>query len=311
MCVQLEFTIHRGTHLCPPTPLAHTREESRTLRSRIVNTTLEMSLEVECHWCLGMGEEGEEPRDRTSPPQLRPISLQPFARVERPRARFRGKRGKSREIGLRRHSFAPLVSSPSLGWRGQEPEPRARAKSLRSIASRSQSRRFVLHTHTYSLTHIHAHAHTLVYSYFETYKWCGIFCVGAVVDDSFDHTLHCTHLSMASSGIHIVVVVDPPHIHIHAHARTLSCSSDVVFSVSLLLFTHIRTHTHTHSHTHTKHTHSIGTLRHTGDVVLVSLLQVSLLLNRTLLSSHRLQIYLLLSQGLQNYVHVLFILVWF
>ena len=87
MCVQLEFTIHRGTHLCPPTPLAHTREESRTLRSRIVNTTLEMSLEVECHWCLGMGEEGEEPRDRTSPPQLRPISLQPFARVERPRAR--------------------------------------------------------------------------------------------------------------------------------------------------------------------------------------------------------------------------------
>ena len=135
MCVQLEFTIHRGTHLCPPTPLAHTREESRTLRSRIVNTTLEMSLEVECHWCLGMGEEGEEPRDRTSP-----------------------------------HSFAPLVSSPSLGWRGQEPEPRARAKSLRSIASRSQSRRFVLHTHTYSLTHIHAHAHTLVYSYFETYK---------------------------------------------------------------------------------------------------------------------------------------------
>ena len=272
MCVQLEFTIHRGTHLCPPTPLAHTREESRTLRSRIVNTTLEMSLEVECHWCLGMGEEGQEPRDRTSPPQLRPISLQPFARVER---------------------------------------PRARAKSLRSIASWSQSRRFVLHTHTYSLTHIHAHAHTLVYSYFETYKWCGIFCVGAVVDDSFDHTLHCTHLSMASSGIHIVVVVDPPHIHIHAHARTLSCSSDVVFSVSLLLFTHIRTHTHTHSHTHTKHTHSIGTLRHTGDVVLVSLLQVSLLLNRTLLSSHRLQIYLLLSQGLQNYVHVLFILVWF
>lgn len=38
MCVQLEFTIHRGTHLCPPTPLAHTREESRTLRSRIVNS---------------------------------------------------------------------------------------------------------------------------------------------------------------------------------------------------------------------------------------------------------------------------------
>ena len=60
---------------------------------------------------------------------------------------------------------------------------------------------------------------------------------------------------MASSGIHIVVVVDPPHIHIHAHARTLSCSSDVVLSVSLLLFTHIRTHTHTHSHTHT-HTHT-------------------------------------------------------
>ena len=57
---------------------------------------------------------------------------------------------------------------------------------------------------------------------------------------------------MASSGIHIVVVVDPPHIHIHAHARTLSCSSDVVFSVSLLLFTHIRTHTHTHK-THTQY----------------------------------------------------------
>ena len=54
---------------------------------------------------------------------------------------------------------------------------------------------------------------------------------------------------MASSGIHIVVVVDPPHIHIHAHAHTLSCSSDVVFSVSLLFFTHIRTHTHTHTHT--------------------------------------------------------------
>ena len=51
---------------------------------------------------------------------------------------------------------------------------------------------------------------------------------------------------MASSGIHIVVVVDPPHIHIHAHAHTLSCSSDVVFSVSLLLFTHTHTHkTHT------------------------------------------------------------------
>ena len=124
----------------------HTREKSRVLftLSRIVNTTLEMSLEVECHWCLGMGEEGEEPRDRTSPPQLRPISLQPFARVERPRARARSQ--------------------------SQEAEPRARAKSLRSIASRSQSRRFVLHTHTYSLTHIHAHAHTLVYSYFETYK---------------------------------------------------------------------------------------------------------------------------------------------
>jgi hypothetical protein len=58
---------------------------------------------------------------------------------------------------------------------------------------------------------------------------------------------------MASSGIHIVVVVDPPHIHIHARAHTLSCSSDVVFSVSLLFFTHIRTHTHTHTHTHTQY----------------------------------------------------------
>ena len=121
MCVQLEFTIHRGTHLCPPTPLAHTREESRTLRSRIVNTTLEMSLEVECHWCLGMGEEGEEPRDRSSP-----------------------------------HSFAPLVSSPSLGWRGQEPEPRAFVP-LRRGANRVAL--FFTHTHIHSLTYTLMHTH--------------------------------------------------------------------------------------------------------------------------------------------------------
>ena len=160
MCVQLEFTIHRGTHLCPPTPLAHTREESRTLRSRIVNTTLEMSLEVECHWCLGMGEEGEEPRDRSSPPQLRPISLQPFARVERPRARYRGKRRKSREIGLRRRSFAPLVSSPSQGGeaksQSQEPEPRAFVP-LRRRANRVAlffTHTHIHHSHTRSCTHI-------------------------------------------------------------------------------------------------------------------------------------------------------------
>ena len=136
MCVQLEFTIHRGTHLCPPTPLAHTREESRTLRSRIVNTTLEMSLEVECHWCLGMGEEGEEPRDRTSP-----------------------------------HSFAPLVSSPSLGWRGQEPELGAKAKRQ---SQEPEPRAFVplrRRANRVALFFTHTHIHSLTYTLMHTH-WC-------------------------------------------------------------------------------------------------------------------------------------------
>ena len=32
ICWYLRISIHRGTHLCP-TPLAHTREESRTLHT--------------------------------------------------------------------------------------------------------------------------------------------------------------------------------------------------------------------------------------------------------------------------------------
>ena len=132
-----------------------------------------MSLEVECHWCLGMGEEGEEPRDRTSPPQLRPISLQPFARVERPRARFRGKRGKSREIGLRRHSFAPLVSSPSLGWRGQEPDSELRAKAKRQ-SQEPEPRAFVplrRRANRVALFFTHTHIHSLTYTLMHTH-WC-------------------------------------------------------------------------------------------------------------------------------------------
>ena len=184
------FTIRRGL---PNT--IDTREESRhSSRSQGFSTQHE---KCPLRWLsigvgLGMGEEGEEPRDDldgSSTHSFAPLCSSPsshrrVARVERPSAKERGKRGKSRE-GLRHIAFAPLCSSPSSHRRfarverpgaraksqSQEAEPRARAKSLRSIASWSQSRRIVPHTHTYfPHMHIHAHAHTLVYLYFETYK---------------------------------------------------------------------------------------------------------------------------------------------
>ena len=171
MGVQLLFTIRRGL---PNT--IDTREESRhSSRSQGFST---QHKKCPLRWLsigvgLGMGEGGEEPRDDldgSSTHSFAPLCSSPsshrrVARVERPSAKERGKRGKSRE-GLRHIAFAPLCSSPSSHRRFARVErPRARAKSqsqepsfhcvVEPIASLCSSHTHIFtHSHTRSCTHI-------------------------------------------------------------------------------------------------------------------------------------------------------------
>jgi hypothetical protein len=147
------FTIRRGL---PNT--IDTREESRhSSRSQGFST---QHKKCPLRWLsigvgLGMGEGGEEPRDDldgSSTHSFAPLCSSPsshrrFARVERPSAKERVKRGKSRE-GLRHIAFAPLCSSPSSHRRFARVKRGKSREGLRHIAfaplcsSPSSHRRF-------------------------------------------------------------------------------------------------------------------------------------------------------------------------
>jgi len=86
--------------------------------------------------------------------------------VERPRARFRGKRGKSREIGLR-----PTASPISLQPFARVERPRARAKSQ---SQEAEPRAFVplrRGANRVALFFTHTHIHSLTYTLMHTH-WC-------------------------------------------------------------------------------------------------------------------------------------------
>jgi len=177
MGVQLLFTIRRGL---PNT--IDTREESRhSSRSQGFST---QHKKCPLRWLsigvgLGMGEGGEEPRDDldgSSTHSFAPLCSSPsshrrVARVERPSAKERGKRGKSRE-GLRHIAFAPLCSSPSSHRRFARVErPGARAKSQ---SQEAEPRAFVplrRGANRVALFFTHTHIHSLTYTLMHTH-WC-------------------------------------------------------------------------------------------------------------------------------------------
>jgi len=171
------FTIRRGL---PNT--IDTREESRhSSRSQGFST---QHKKCPLRWLsigvgLGMGEGGEEPRDDldgSSTHSFAPLCSSPsshrrVARVERPSAKERGKRGKSRE-GLRHIAFAPLCSSPSSHRRFARVErPGARAKSQ---SQEAEPRAFVplrRGANRVALFFTHTHIHSLTYTLMHTH-WC-------------------------------------------------------------------------------------------------------------------------------------------
>ena len=171
------FTIRRGL---PNT--IDTREESRhSSRSQGFST---QHKKCPLRWLsigvgLGMGEGGEEPRDDldgSSTHSFAPLCSSPsshrrVARVERPSAKERGKRGKSRE-GLRHIAFAPLCSSPSSHRRFARVErPGARAKSQ---SQEAEPRAFVplrRRANRVALFFTHTHIHSLTYTLMHTH-WC-------------------------------------------------------------------------------------------------------------------------------------------